>query len=97
MRGESYTLGRHYLAGSLLVEVTPLVTVTPTLLFSASDPSALFQLVTQVSLADNMTLLGSLNLPLGPNGTEFGGIASGLPDSYLSSGPGLFAQFAWYF
>ena len=97
VRGESYTLGRHYLAGSLLVEVTPLVTVTPTLLFSASDPSALFQLVTQVSLADNMTLLGSLNLPLGPNGSEFGGIASGLPDSYLSSGPGLFAQVAWYF
>jgi hypothetical protein len=97
VRGESYTLGRHYLAGSLLVEVTPLFTVTPTLLFSVSGPSALFQLVTQVSLADNMTLLGSVNLPLGPDGSEFGGIASGLPDSYLSSGPGIFAQFAWYF
>lgn len=97
VRGESYTLGRHYLAGSLLVEVTPLFTVTPTLLFSVSEPSALFQLVTQVSLADNMTLLGSLNLPLGPNGSEFGGIESGVPGSYLSSGPGIFAQFAWYF
>lgn len=97
VRGESYALGRHYLAGSLLVEVTPLFTVTPMLLISASEPSALFQFVTQVSLADNMTLLGSVNLPLGPNGSEFGGIATGLPDSYLSSGPGIFVQFAWYF
>ena len=96
-RGELFSLGRHYLAGSVLIEVTPLWTVTPTLLANAADPSALFQFVTSVSLSDNMTLLGSINLPIGPDGSEFGGIPAGVPDRYLSGGPGLFAQFAWYF
>ena len=96
-RGELFTLGRHYIAGSVLVEVTPLWTVTPTLLANASDPSALFQLVTNYSLSDNATLLGSINLPLGPDGSEFGGIPAGVPDRYLSGGPGVFLQFAWYF
>jgi len=95
-RGETFTLGRHYLAGSVLVEMTPLWTVTPTLLANVADPSALLQLVTSLSLSDNMTFLGSLNVPLGRSGSEFGGIesSSGL---YLASGPGVFAQFAWYF
>ena len=96
VRGETFTIGRHYLAGSVLVEMTPLWTLSPTLLANIGDPSALFQLVTSFSLSDNMTFLGSLNVPLGPNGSEFGGIDSG-NDLYLSTGPGLFAQLAWYF
>ena len=96
-RRELFALGRHYLAGSLLVEMSPLWTVTPTLLANVSDPSALLQFVTQYSLGDNMTFLGSLNIPLGANGTEFGGIDSGLPTTYLSTDASLFAQLAWYF
>ena len=95
-RGETFTLGRHYLAGSVLVEMTPLWTITPTVLANIADPSALVQIVTSLSLSDNMTFLGSLNVPVGPNGSEFGGIGSG-GDLYLSTGPGIFAQFAWYF
>jgi len=96
-RGELFTLGRHYLAGSLTIEMSPLWLLTPTLLANAEDPSALFQLVTSYSLSDEMSLLASVNLPLGSSGSEFGGIESGLPDRYLSVGPGVFAQFAWYF
>lgn len=96
-RGELFTIGRHYLAGSVMIELSALWTVTPTLLANAADPSALFQLVTNYSLADNMTFLGSINLPIGARGTEFGGIESGIPDRSLASGAGLFAQFAWYF
>jgi hypothetical protein len=95
-RGETFTLGRHYLAGSVLVEMTPLWTLTPTVLANIADPSALLQVVTSLSLSDNMTILGSLNVPIGPSGSEFGGIESG-PGQYLSSGPGIFAQLAWYF
>ena len=95
-RGEAFTLGRHYLAGSVLVEMTPLWTVTPTVLVNVTDPSALLQLVTSFSLSDNMTFLGSLNVPIGPDGSEFGGIETG-GDLYLSSGPGVFAQLAGYF
>ncbi len=96
-RGQMFTLGKHYLAGSVLLEVTPLWSITPVVLANVGDPSALLQLTTNYSLGDNMTLLGSLNLPVGPSGTEFGGIESGQPGLYLSSGPGVFAQFAWYF
>ncbi len=96
-RGELFAMGRHYLAGSLMIEVSPLWTVTPTLLANVGDPSGLLQLITQYSLGDNMTLLGSINVPLGDDGTEFGGIETGLPDRYLSTDAGIFAQFAYYF
>lgn len=88
---------RNYLAASLLIEVTPLLTTTPTLIGNIDDPSALFQFVTQYSLGDNLALLGSLNLPIGRSGTEFGGPESGIPGRYLSFDAGLFAQLAWYF
>ena len=88
---------RHYVAGSMSVEISPLWILTPTLISNADDPSALFQLVTQYSLSDNMTFLGSLNIPLGSNGTEFGGADSGIPNRYLSMTVGVFAQLAWYF
>ena len=96
-RGELFSIGRHYLAGSLMVEMTPLWTVTPTVLMNIADPSALLQFVTNYSLSDNVTFIGSLNLPVGPKGSEFGGVDAGTPDRYLSGGAGLFAQLAWYF
>ena len=96
-RGELFTLGRHYLSGNVMIELTPLWSITPTVLVNIADPSALLQVITSYSLSDNMTLLGSINVPMGPNGSEFGGIESGVPDRYLSRGAGLFAQFAWYF
>lgn len=96
-RGELFSIGRHYLAGSVMIEVTPLWVLTPTILANVSDPSGLFQLVTNYSLSDNMTVLASINVPLGPKGSEFGGIDAGQPDRYLSGGAGVFAQIAWYF
>ena len=97
LRGELFAAGRHYVAGSIMIEMSPLWNLTPTLLANVGDPSGLFQLVTTYSLADNMTLLGSINVPLGPNGSEFGGIGSTVPGRYLSSDAGFFAQFAVYF
>jgi hypothetical protein len=96
-RGESFALGRHYLAGSIMIEMTPLWSVTPTLLTNLTDPSGLLQLISQYSLSDNATLLGSVNIPFGSNGSEFGGIESVVAGRYRSIGAGIFAQFAWYF
>jgi hypothetical protein len=96
-RGELFTLGRHYLSANVMIEMSPLWILTPTVFMNVEDPSALFQLVTTYSLSDNITFLGSVNIPVGPSGSEFGGIESGVPDRYLSTGMGLFAQFAWYF
>ena len=88
---------RHYLAASLMIEMSPLWTVTPTVVSNVDDPSALLQVLTQYSLSDNMLFLGSLNVPLGANGTEYGGPESGIPNRYLSFDAGVFAQLAWYF
>jgi hypothetical protein len=92
-----YDAGENYLAGSVMVELSPLWTVTPTMLLNASDPSALFQLMTSHSLGDNLSFLGSLNVPIGASGTEFGGPKSGAPGQYLALDWGVFAQLAWYF
>jgi len=71
-----------YLAGSLMIEMSPLWAMTPTLISNVDDQSALLQLVNQYSLSDNMTFLGSLNVPLGANASfDFA----------------VFAQLAWYF
>lgn len=94
--GESYTLGRNYLAAGMTIELTPLTLVTPNLFVNLDDPSALLQVVVQRSLGDNVTMLGALNLPLGPDGSEFGGVQAG-SGLYFSRSGGLFAQLAWYF
>ncbi len=97
-RGELYTLGRHYIGASLLVEMTPLWTLTPNLFTNLSDTSALAQIISQHNLSDNILLLAALNVPLGSDGTEFGGLPAGdSPDKYFSQGLGVFVQLAWYF
>ena len=96
-RGELFTLARHYIAASTTVEVTPLMLVTPNLFLNLSDGSALFQAVLQRDLRQDLILLGSLNIPIGPDGTEFGGIPSDEPGEFLSTGPGIFLQLAAYF
>jgi hypothetical protein len=96
-RGELYNLGRHYLGGSLTVELTPLLTITPNVFINLTDPSALAQLVLTYDWKQDIQVLSALNLPVGPNGSEYGGIESGEPDLYISTGPSLFIQLAWYF
>ncbi len=80
-----------------MIEMSPLWMLTPTLVSRADDPSGLIQVVTQYSLSDNMTFLGSLNVPLGADGTQYGGPETPVPNRYLSFDAGIFAQLAWYF
>lgn len=96
-RAESFNLGRDYLAASAAVEMHPLWMLTPNIFYNLNDQSALLQLVSSHDLQQNLQLLVSGNLPLGKNGSEFGGIDSGVPDRYLSTRYSLFAQLAWYF
>lgn len=96
-RGELYTLGRHYIGAAATIELTPLFLFTPTLLTNLEDPSALLQLTAQYDGREDMRLLAALNLPIGAPGTEYGGIAAGLRDRYLSTGISALVQLAWYF
>ena len=96
-RGELFNLGRHYLGASVMVEVTPLLNLTPNVFINLTDPSALAQLVLSYDWKQDFQLLGALNIPIGASGTEYGGIESEQPGLYISTGTSLFAQLAWYF
>ncbi len=96
-RGELFNLGRHYLGASVTFELTPLLTLTPNLFVNLEDPSALAQIVLSWDCREDFLLTGALNIPLGPNGSEYGGIGLDESRQYLSTGASLFAQLAWYF
>ena len=96
-RGEVFTLGRNYLAGGVTVEMTPLWMLTPNIFFNADDRSALLQIVTTNNLSENLEFLGALNVPLGPTGSEFGGIELQTAGEYAATDFSIFAQLAWYF
>ena len=96
-RGQSFTLGRHYIAGGLTIEMTPLWILAPTLFTNIEDGSTLLQIVTRNNLSEEMEFIGALNIPIGPDGSEYGGIGLDMPGVYLSTDASLFAQLAWYF
>lgn len=96
-RGQTFASGRHYLAANVAVEVTPLWNLSATLLTNLGDPSALVQLTSRTSVADNLAALVTVSVPAGAGGSEFGGIDSGIPGRNLSIRYAVFAQMAWYF
>jgi len=95
-RGELFNLGRHYVALSAMIEVTPLFLLTPNVFLNVTDPSALVQVVFQNDLWENLLLWSAINVPIGADGTEFGGADTGVPGFYLSSGPSVSVQLVWY-
>ena len=97
IRGELFTLGRHYIVASAMFEVTPLWLLTPNVFINASDGSFLAQLVSSYDIKQDWQLLAAISLPVGASGTEFGGIDSGITGKQLSTEFNLFAQLAWYF
>lgn len=96
-RGELFNLGRHYLGASATVELSPLLRLTPNAFINLTDPSALAQLVLSYDWKQDIQILAALNVPIGPDGSEYGGIESAQADLFVSSGASLFAQLAWYF
>lgn len=95
-RGELFNLGQHYLALSTMIELNPLFLLTPNAFVNVADPSALIQLVFQNDLRENLLLWSAINIPIGANGTEFGGAATSVPELFLSAGPSASVQLVWY-
>ena len=79
-----------------MIEVTPLFLLTPNVFVNVTDPSALVQVVFQNDLRENLLLWSAINVPIGADGTEFGGAATEIPGLYLSSGPSASVQLVWY-
>ncbi|WP_157824420.1 hypothetical protein [Moritella sp. Urea-trap-13] len=98
-RGELYTLGQRYVTTSVNIEMTPLWMFTPNVLINLSDTSALLQLISSHNLTQNTQLTMVFSVPIGPDGTEYGGVTVtqyGEP-KYLSTEWTFFAELAWYF
>jgi hypothetical protein len=96
-RGELFTVGRHYLAGGMTVELHPLFRLLPNLFLNAGDRSGLLQVLGQYDLTQDLQLTLAANLPFGADGTEFGGLELPGTERRLSAGPGFFTQLNWYF
>ena len=96
-RGELFTLGQHYLAASATIELAPLWLFTPNVFVNLDDGSLMLQLMSQHDLQQNLQLLIAAHFPIGDDGSEFGGIDSGVPGQPLSVGESVFMQLAWYF
>ena len=96
-RGELFNLGRHYLGMSVSVEMTPLLILTPNIFMNLADPSALAQLVISYDWKQALQVLAALNVPVGPDGSEYGGIETVQEGKYFSTDLSVFAQLAWYF
>jgi hypothetical protein len=97
LRGELFTIGRHYLAGGLTIEMHPLFNLSPNIFLNLEDGSSLVQVLANYDLHQNWQLIAALNAPFGDDGTEFGGLETGQEGLLLSAGPSLFVQLAWYF
>lgn len=95
-RGELFNLGQHYLALSTMIELNPLFLLTPNVFMNVGDPGALLQLFFQNDLRQNLQLWSALNIPLGADGTEYGGAATEIPGLFLSAGPSVSMQLVWY-
>lgn len=96
-RGEVFTLGRDYVVASATIELHPLFMLIPNVFVNLGDPSGMFQLVGQYDWQQNLQVLAAVNIPMGPDGSEYGGIEAAQPGTFLSTDIGLFAQLAWYF
>ena len=96
-RGELFTLARNYLAASATIEMSPLFILIPNFFINLEDPSALAQFVAQYDWKQDLLLLAALTIPIGPDGTEYGGIEAPVDELYFSTGPSIFMQLAWYF
>jgi hypothetical protein len=97
-RGQLFDTRRDYLAAGLTLEVNPLLNVSPTLIVDLDDGSLFALVAATYSLSDNLNLIGGVQFPAGPAGTEFGGMSLA-PGSrtLLSPATQIYLQIRKYF
>ena len=97
-RGQVFNTRRDYLAGGLTLEVTPLFTLSPTLIADLNDGSVLALAAGTWSLGDNLTLIAGAQAPIGPARTEFGGLPLSTGSPILFAPPAqVYVQLRRYF
>ncbi len=90
-------LGKTYLAGSVRVELHPLVNVFPTSINNTRDPSGAIQPRATCDVGQNTQILLGGNFFWGPRGSEFGGIEIAGTDFTTRAADSVFAWLSYYF
>jgi hypothetical protein len=97
-RGQLFNTRQDYLAGGLTLEITPLLSLGPTLIMSLDDASAFALVAATYSFGDNLTLAGGFEVPVGPARTEFGGLPVAPSSALVLAPPGqVYLQLRRYF
>jgi hypothetical protein len=96
-RGEMFTLGRTYLAGSVQVEWHPLFTIYLTVISNLADPSGVIQPRAIWDVTQNLQMTLGGNLYYGETGTEFGGVKIPETDLLMKPGDSAFLWLSYYF
>lgn len=97
-RGQVFVTGRDYLSLGGTWEWTPLLKLSPTLIFNVHDRSALFDLQLNRSLSDNASFKAGLRFPSGAKGTEFGGLeVAPATNLYVAEPAQAFVRLEYYY
>ncbi len=96
-RGNAFVLGRHLGAASIQMEWHPLLTLAAGAIVNLEDGSLLVQPRFTWDATSRFRMTAGIDLPVGPDGTEFGG--HGLPGTGLSTRPArtLYVITTWDF
>lgn len=97
-RGQIFALRRDYLAAGTSWEWSPLLTLSPTFIADLDDRSLYFLASATYSLADDLTLIGGVQLPAGAHASEFGGLRlSPSEPATIGPAPQVYLQLRRYF
>jgi hypothetical protein len=97
-RGQLFNVRTDYLAAGMTLEYSPLVTLSPTLIADLDDQSLYFLVAANWSLSNSVVLIAGAQAPLGPKGSEFGGLPlSPANPTALSPAAQLYLQLRCYF
>lgn len=96
-RGELYALTRNQLATGASIDLHPLLTQSLLFLHALDDGSSLLQAAWRWTPDDHRLVDVSLRLPLGPTGSEFGGLHTAPGGATVGGDAALLVRFARYF
>jgi len=96
-RGELFTLGNHYMAGEIQIELHPLFKVNVTVINNLYDPSGTIQPRAVWDVKDNLQIMIGGNIFYGEKNSEFGGIRIPGTGLSLKSSNSLFIRMSYFF
>ena len=97
-RGQVFNVSQDYLTGGMTLEWTPLLTLSPSIIANLNDGSFYAAAEIDRSVSDNADLIAGAQVPIGPTGTEYGGLPlSGSTAPYVAAPITAYLQFRRHF